>query len=86
MKKRLTAVFMGTALLSLLAVGCGPKGASQETLARLRQVQSECESLRSERTRLENRKQSLMQQKADLQAEIERLEQRLQELKAERGL
>jgi len=86
MKKRLFAVLSGTALLAIAAVGCGPKGASQETLARLREVQSDCERLKQAEIRLENRKESLMQQKVDLQAEILRLEERVAELEAERGL
>ncbi len=86
MKKNLAALVASATLLALVAVGCGPKGASRETLARMREAQAECERLRQEETRLENRKQSLMQQKEDLQAEIVRLEERLRELQAERGL
>ncbi|KQC13485.1 MAG: hypothetical protein APR63_08495 [Desulfuromonas sp. SDB] len=86
MKKHLAAVIAGAALLATVSVGCGPKGASRETLARMREAQAECERLKQEETQLENRKQSLMQQKADLTAEIQRLEERLRELQAERGL
>ncbi len=64
-----------------LLVGCGPRGASQETLDRLGEAKMACEAAEAQVKNLEAQRIKLEEELAQKQALLEDLQKQLQELK-----
>jgi peptidoglycan hydrolase CwlO-like protein len=62
-------------------VGCGPKYASQETLAEMEEAEAACEAAKLEVKNLEKKMEQLKEDIAAKEARIVELEEQLKELK-----
>ncbi|MDO9575074.1 MAG: hypothetical protein Q7J55_00930 [bacterium] len=64
----------------LLLFGCGPKGASQETMDRLAEAKMACESAETRAKNLEAQRIKLEEQLAQKQVILENLQKQLQDI------
>ncbi len=78
MKKLLTIFMMASVLL---LVGCGPKGASQETLSALSMRKQAAESAEVKAKELEAKRIKLEGKKAEKEVRVEELRKELETLK-----
>lgn len=82
MKKSLVLIILLAFVVSYFsAVGCGPKYASQETLAELEEAEAACEAAKTKVKNLEKKMEQLNEDIAAKEARIVELEKQLMELK-----